>query len=277
MSNPVVRRAAAIRRRHLQRAYEEKVIRADALLGNALGVVPIPGEANRVYARLLADESQVVHVRDTVGLALQAAGRPIALEAVLYQGQVSDWVAVGYSRNITYPGDTSGGPVAQHDHPAGNVNIRAFTPLRCQAQLSADLTVKVLAGFYQLNGLHYLADASSPAFVPPLSGARIDAVCVNAAGVLSIVQGAFVIVPPLAGFPGSGSVTIAIPVNVIALGAVRVVAGMTQIGEDSIVIDPRAFLSLGGAGSGGSGHWEPYAFNDEVLIFNHDVVMVQVS
>lgn len=241
MPTEQVRRAARIASRLLGKR-EPKRRRLDALLGDDQNVVAVPGFTQLVYARLLSDTSQRIRVRDTIGLALQPAGRLIEVEAVLSPGgDTMGWVALGYSRFVTYPNDPSAGPVPLHDHPAGNVHARAFVPLRAEAQNPQAMTLKVDAGWFFLDTWIYFAGGSSPAFTAPGTGVRIDALCINEAGVLSIVTGAGTMTPP-GGFPITSMSVAGIPTDVILIALVTLTPTTTAIGE-AYITDGRAFLS----------------------------------
>lgn len=246
-----------------------------ALAGDGNGVITVPGRPLYIYARLQGDPSRLVSAFNPF-LAL-AEDVPIILLKKYDRNRVVGYEVQGISSDvqwtdftpITYPphahshiidGSGAGGWDPVYVFP------RMMTMLLVNAQLAPDLTVRVAAGYYNINGTqYYYPGGNSGAFTPPGSGARYDVLTLDAGGVLNIETGGLTL-PPVA---------FTLAPDRVPLGAVYLVFGQTTITEGDI-LDVRPFLSIGSGGSG-AGCGEPVTNGDpdfpEIVFVAGDVVM----
>lgn len=225
-----------------------------ALAGDGNGVINVPGRPLFIYARLQGDPSRLVSAFNPF-LAL-AEDVPIILLKKYDRNRVVGYEVQGISSEVQWGGFTPVTyPPHAHSHETDGsgtggwdpvfVFPRMLTMLLVNAQLAPDLTVRVGAGYYSINGeLYYYAGGNSGAFTPPGSGARYDVLTLDASGVLHIEVGALA-VPPVA---------FTLEPDRVPLAAVYLVFGQTTITEGDL-FDVRPFFSIAsGGGGGGASH-----------------------
>lgn len=215
-----------------------------ALAGDGNGVINVPGRPLFIYARLQGDPSRLVSAFNPF-LAL-AEDVPIILLKKYDRNRVVGYEVQGISSDVLWAGYTPVTyPPHAHSHEidgsgtggwdAVNVYERMFTSLRVNAQIAPDLTVQVAPGYYNIDDTElYFVGGNSPAMTAPVSGVKYAVVCIDAAGVISIEDGALTGPPITFTFSTTG---------LIPLAAVLLIAGQTSIVESDI-LDVRPFLSL---------------------------------
>lgn len=265
---------------------DEKQVATDVirgLVGNSVGVVTFPYLLNHVYVRLQGDASRLVPALNP-GYVL-VANRPVDVVKKYDALHVLRYVIIGYNTDVQYPDDDLTGYVKLHAHShmidgtgtggfdAVHVFERAITTLRVNAQLTPDMTVRIMPGYYRVDADNeYFAGLDiSDTFSAPVSGVQYDVVCLDVDGNITIEASAL-IYPPYA-------LTLSSP-TLIPLAAITLNAGQTTINEWDIV-DLRPFLAIASGTGGGSTHWEPVTNGDpdfpEIVFSDGDVVMVEVE
>jgi hypothetical protein len=237
---------------------EPKRLIVRAVLGNAAGTVAVPNLPNHVYARIDGDPSKLVRAQNYG--APPVAGTVVSLEIVQNETGRIGYIVLGKSSGVQYPGTATTPPALGPHHlthemqrdgggyDGVNVYEEALVMLRANAQATPNLTVKVSRGTYYLDSTrYYYAGGNSPTFVA--DGDSIDVLCINAAGVLSIVQGthgAWGAVGPGGYQPvGTAPPFPTIADSLLPIAAINIRTGMTQILEADFGADPRPFLHKG--------------------------------
>lgn len=169
----------------------------------------------------------------------------------------------------------------QHRYPNNDtvyVEARQLMPLRITPL--GGFLVNVNRGIVKLADGYHVIDSETL----DLSGYQIYAdagakakwltIEVDSSASLAVVEGTEVNLDALAESnipdPSNGGVDI---------GAVRIYSGQTDIVEartQTDIFDPRFVKEVPSAHAAES-HWEPITFDDEVLFFNHDVLMIEVE
>jgi len=173
-----------------------------ALMGNGAGVVAVPGQAGKVYCRLLGNIQLTVRAWNQQTPLTNDLR--VDVRVIREEGMPTDYFVLGLSR-VGYEGYrdeaywylTKHGRTHEYD-PEGlgsdivNIYKRALTELRADAQTTPDMTVYVGSGFYLTpDGMQYFVGDNSPTFsAAPTSGERYDLLYVDiSTGVLTIREG----------------------------------------------------------------------------------------